>query len=124
MKIRAANRGGFTIIEVIVAIILLSIGVLTWVGTSAAVTRMLARGNRAVRASMFTQERVETLASTPCQLLANGSATRANGFYSIAWTVTTAPGGNSKRVQVINTYLSTVRTTRADTTEISVLCIR
>jgi Tfp pilus assembly protein PilV len=112
-----------TLIEVIVAMLMLSVGILAFVGTNAAVIRMLSRGNRSMKAAFYSQERLETLRATPCQLLADGTSTRL-GVYQMSWTVSDAPGGMSKRVKMINAYPASLSTTRADTMEISVLCIR
>jgi len=118
------NRKGFTITEIVLAMTILLIGVLAFVGTSAATSRMLARGNRATKASFYAQQRLEILAATPCANLANGSATVGGGFYTNTWTISTALGGNAKRAQLITTYSPRRGVTRADTSEMSVLCLR
>lgn len=118
------NREGFTIAEVILAVTILCVGVLAFVGTSAATARMLTRGNRATKASFYSQERLEIIAATRCANLSNGTATAGGGVYSLAWTVSDALSGNSKRAKLINTYSPRRGFTRADTSEISVLCIR
>jgi Tfp pilus assembly protein PilV len=121
---RVKNRTGFTIAEIIVAMTILLIGVLAFVGTSAQTARMLTRGNRATKASFYAQERLEIIAATPCALLNSGTANSAGGVYSHVWTVTSALGGNSKRARLITTYTPRVGVTRADTAEMSVLCLR
>ncbi|HYV97429.1 MAG TPA: prepilin-type N-terminal cleavage/methylation domain-containing protein [Gemmatimonadaceae bacterium] len=120
---RLTARQGFTIVEVLLAISILLVGVLGFVGTSASVARMLNRGTRSNRAAFYAQERAEILSATPCQLLANGTATRG-GQYSLSWTITDALGGNAKRARVIVTYTQVKGASRADTTEASILCIR
>ena len=52
-----AKRRGFTIIEIIIAIIVLTVGVLGMVTTAALVTRMIARGQRSAAASAFAARR-------------------------------------------------------------------
>jgi Tfp pilus assembly protein PilE len=118
------NRKGFTITEIVLAITILMIGVLAFVGTSALTTRMLSRGNRATKASFYAQERLEILAATYCANLTDGTATSEGGVYSHSWTITSALGGNAKRAQLITTYTSRPGVTRADTAEMSVLCLR
>ena len=120
---RTRLRRGFTIVEILIAVTVLVVGVLGFVGTTAAVTRMLSRGNRANRAAFFSQHRLEVLQATPCQLLADGSETRAN-VYTLSWTVTTTPGGNGKNVRLITGYPAVLSRPRADTMETTVLCIR
>lgn len=117
------TRRGFTIIEVLIAVTILIVGVLGMIGTSAAITKMLSRGNRSNRAAFFAQERLERLMATPCQLLASGTSTQAS-VYSLAWTVTTPAAGTGKRIRMISSYPGVVGRTRADTTEATVLCIR
>jgi Tfp pilus assembly protein PilV len=118
------NRKGFTITEIVLAMTILIIGVLAFVGTSAATSRMLARGNRATKASFYAQERLEILAATRCANLSNGTATSGGGFYSHAWTISSALGGNAMRARLITTYSPRRGVTRADTSEMSVLCLR
>ena len=117
------NRAGMTLVEVLIAVVMLAVGVLAFVGTTAATVGMLSRGNRSVKGAFYAQEQLEILAATPCQFLADGAATRQTVFQT-SWTVTDAPGGNSKRVQLIATYPAVLSRPRADTMEISVLCIR
>jgi Tfp pilus assembly protein PilV len=112
-----------TIVEVLIAVLVLAVGVLAFATTSAATIGMLSRGNRAVKAAFYAQERLEILAATPCQLLASGTAVRQN-VYNLRWVVSDAPGGNSKRVAMAVTYPAVLKTTRVDTLELSVLCIR
>jgi prepilin-type N-terminal cleavage/methylation domain-containing protein len=120
---RVKNRKGFTLTEIVLAMTILLIGVLAFVGTSAATSAMLTRGNRATKASFYAQERLEILASTYCGNLVNGTATSGGGVYSHAWTITSALGGNAKRAQLITTYSPRRGFTRADTSEMSVLCL-
>lgn len=121
---RIRNRQGFTIAEILLAVTIILIGVLAFVGTSAATARMLTRGNRATKASFYAQERLEILAATRCANLANGTATSAGGIYSHAWTISDALSNNSKRIRLITSYQPRAGFTRADTSEMSVICIR
>jgi prepilin-type N-terminal cleavage/methylation domain-containing protein len=121
---RMKNRKGFTIVEIVLAITILLVGVLAFVGTSGYTARMLTRGNRSTKASFYAQERLETLASMRCANLAAGTSTSAGGVYSHVWTISDALSNNSKRIRLITSYLSRPGVTRADTTEMSVICIR
>ena len=56
-----SNRSGFTLIEVMVAIVILSVGVLGLISTSALVTRMIGRGNITTKATQQAQTRLEIL---------------------------------------------------------------
>ncbi len=69
------NERGFTIIEVIVAIIILTVGLLGLVTSSALVTRMIARGQRSNNAAVFAARRLEMARATACRSQAAGRDT-------------------------------------------------
>lgn len=119
----ARRRSGFTIVEVLVAVMILVVGLLALVGTGGLVTKMLTRGTRSGRGAFFAQERLEILRATPCASLASGSNTRGGG-YTLAWTITTLTGGTARRARVVATYTAARATARADTVEATILCIR
>lgn len=73
---RARRRAGFTIVEVIVAVMILSVGVLGLAGAAAIVTRMMGTSEMQSDASTVAAARFETLRGTRCPLTA-GSATSA-----------------------------------------------
>ncbi|MBI1967765.1 MAG: prepilin-type N-terminal cleavage/methylation domain-containing protein, partial [Gemmatimonadetes bacterium] len=54
-----SNERGFTIIEIIIAIIVLTVGLLGLVSTAALVTRMIGRGQRSTEAAIFAAQRME-----------------------------------------------------------------
>jgi Tfp pilus assembly protein PilV len=120
---RRARRGGFTIVEVLVAVTVLVFGLLALVGTGALITKMLSRGNRSNRGAFFALEQLETLRSMPCTSLVNGSATRAGG-YTVSWQIINITGGTARRARVVSAYAATLGTARADTVEATILCIR
>lgn len=70
------SRAGFTIVEVIVAILILTVGVLGLAGASAIVTRMMADAEVQSDAAVVAAARFETLHGSRCPL-SNGSATSA-----------------------------------------------
>ena len=55
------NRQGFTLVEVLVAVVVLGIGITALVGSSAMVTRMIGRGQMETRAAQLASRRLETL---------------------------------------------------------------
>lgn len=89
-----ACRRGFTIIEILVALVLLDVGLLALVGASAAITR----NSRVTRTGMLALttavSRLERLASTPCGADRSGMASGGNGITE-SWTETT--GRNETR---------------------------
>lgn len=54
-------RSGFTLVEVLVAVVVLGVGITALVGSSAMVTRMIGRGQIETRAVQRASRRVETL---------------------------------------------------------------
>ena len=128
---RIRNERGFTIIEVIIAIIVLTAGILALGGTSALVTRMVARANRAALAASFASERMELLRPQGCIARTNGSDTLYRGSQWIAyntWTWSTLPiaSGNSGNaaygVRVVSVFKGGRNKLRSDTLETEVLC--
>lgn len=104
------NRSGFTLIEVMVAIVILSVGVLGLISTSALVTRMIGRGNMTTKATQLAQTRLEilrqqALSTTPsCSSVSGGTATASSGISEV-WTVTIPAGFSSLRqLSVTVTY--------------------
>lgn len=70
---------GFTLVEVLIAVVILGVGVTALVGSSALVTRMVGRGQSETRAAETANQRIETL-----RLLAYSTTPRctAGGFAS------------------------------------------
>lgn len=121
------NERGFTIVEVIIAVIVLSVGLLGLVTTAALVTRMIARGQRSAVASTFASQRMERLRPAACIAAqrVNGSENLYRGSVNVAsntWTFTDA-GSSTYRIRVITTYLTVKNRTHTDTLETSVSCL-
>jgi prepilin-type N-terminal cleavage/methylation domain-containing protein len=57
------NRKGFTIVEIMIAVVILCVGLLGLASAGATVTRMLARGSGTSLASNFTQKTLDSLRS-------------------------------------------------------------
>jgi len=85
-----AGRRGFTIVEVLIAIVMLSIGVLALASSAGGVTRMMSNGQRKTRSYAMATSLLDSLrkvAKANCGgLPASGSGNR--GGMTIAWTVT------------------------------------
>ncbi len=69
------RRGGFTLVELIVAIMILVVGVLGLASTAAVVSRMIGSGGYQTVAANVAQTRFEKLRSARCGALASGTAT-------------------------------------------------
>src|SRR2546426_12757936 len=104
------HEQGFTIVEVIVAIMVLTVGLLALVTSAALVTRMIGRGQRSAVAAQYAQRRLEMLRTSGCKSQAGGSEVLMRGsapLDSLKWRVpATAPRplpmlGGSKGLKVL-----------------------
>lgn len=92
-----APSGGFTLIELMVAILILVVGVLGLAGTAGMVSRMVGGAADQTIAANVAASRFETLRSVPCYQLESGTATTRG--INENWTVT-ADAGNAQLWQV------------------------
>lgn len=81
---------GFTLVEVLVAIVLISVGAIGVARATAGMTRMLHRGDRATTASALAQDQMERLRATPCASLSNGTRNEQN-VYRLEWGISHVP---------------------------------
>jgi len=116
---------GFTLIEVLVAIVVLTIGIIALAGSSSSVTRMIGRGKVETRAAQAAARRIETLrlaaeAHPRCSdpKFASGGPVISGGL-SQSWQVLET--GTVRRVRVAVTYL-TVRGPRTAMLETRMIC--
>ena len=58
---RVLGRSAFTIVEAVVAVLMLSVGILALVGSAALTSRMLGNGRHSTRASQVAAARIERL---------------------------------------------------------------
>ena len=120
------TASGVTVVEVLIAIVVLGVGILALTGSSGLVTRMIGRGKVETQAALRAARRVELLrasaaSTTPrCSAtsFASGGPVLADGM-SESWVVT--PIGAVRRVRVTVNYL-TVRGVRSAVLETSVAC--
>ncbi len=106
------NTKGFTIIEVMVAMLILTVGLLAMASTAGLVTRMIGQSKRFEAAAELAAERSEIIvADTACPSLGSGSAT--SGPNTVAWSVTAF--GRGEQIQVIVNWPLSAGNTRADT---------
>ena len=103
------DSSGFTLVEVMIAVVMLSVGVVALAGSSGMVTRMIGRGKIETRAAQAALRRAETLRlaaySTTPRCTAGGFA---SGGPETADNVTenwvVAVAGNVATVQVTVTH--------------------
>ena len=72
---RRRDQRGFTLVELVVAVIFLTFGLLALAGTSAVLARQMHGGSLHALAAGAAQARFERMRSLPCGQIANGTAT-------------------------------------------------
>jgi prepilin-type N-terminal cleavage/methylation domain-containing protein len=97
-----SRRDGFTLIELVVAIMILVVGVLGLAGTAGAVSRMVGGAAQQTIAANVAASRFETLRSLPCSQVVANTATTRN--MAEKWTVTTDAGSSNLTVTDSITY--------------------
>lgn len=120
------SSSGFTLIEVLVAVVVLTVGILALASTSGMTTRMIGRGKMETRAARVASRRMEVLrlaasASVPrcnAPAFASGGPVFSQGV-SESWVV--SPAGKVRQLRVLVTYL-TVRGSRTATLETAIAC--
>lgn len=120
---RRPVRNGFSLIEVMIALVVFAIGVLALGITIPAATKRVNRAGQQTHASTLAAERAEQLLMTPFDhgdLTAGGHTDPANpsdGVYYVQWNVTDdQPVTNCKRVVVTVSRLSTSNAAEAAVT--------
>ena len=102
----ARARRAFTLLELLIALVLLDVGLLALVATSAAVARHLSGARAASRALDIASTRIERTLATPCRGPAGGVETPAPDV--VEWW-TDAPGPNGTRAISDSVVLTTPR---------------
>lgn len=125
MRIVRTQRG-FTIIEVMIAIIVLTVGLLGMVTTAALVTRMIGRGQRSAAATAFAARRLERARVAACVTAnrVNGADTLYRGSNWVAlnnWTFTDL-GNSNYRLKIVTTYKTVKSSVRSDSSETTISC--
>jgi prepilin-type N-terminal cleavage/methylation domain-containing protein len=136
-----SNRGGFTIVELLIAMIILSVGLLALLGTSALNTRTIMRERNIDYAAIYAARRLEILRYSACRRQGDSSETLMKGGETLAvnnWTfgTTTADAAgtvDSRRILMTTKYFKaptlqsagnySAVTRRTDTYEAAVSCL-
>src|SRR5437588_2857091 len=121
---------GFTLVEVIIAILVLTVGLLGLVTSAALVTRMIGRGQHSAVAAQYAQRRLEMLRITGCKAQASGTEVWTRGatpVASVSWHFTRWDLANqtAKHWQVVvrSTYQTALGKWRTDSTETELSCL-
>ena len=102
MRARDGKRSGFSLVELIVAIVILSVGVLSMAGTSTWVVRQITLSRLATERAVARQSAIESIQAGSFERAVGGSGTF--GIFDVTWTVT-ANVGNFKTLQVVTVGL-------------------
>ena len=114
----AGDRRGFTLVELMVAIMIMNVGVLGLAGAAALVTRQMGAAKRQAVATQVAQSRLEWFHAVPCASLRD-SSTVTRGV-SESWRKTNL----TKAVRVVTNvqYLSLSRKTSSQSFTTIVPC--
>jgi hypothetical protein len=86
LAIFGAMRPAFTIIELLVAITVLTVGVLALAATAGLMASQVGEGGRLTGSAHFARSILDSLGSLDCGALTSGSATGTGG--NARWTIT------------------------------------
>ena len=100
------NRNGFTLIEILVALVILSIALLALAGLMVTTTRNNATGGHLTEAATFAQDtlerlRVSPLTSIPTGVMIQNSCVGSTGvLYTGSWTAVANSGSTLDRISI------------------------
>lgn len=94
----AVGRDGFSLVEVIIAILILAVGVLGLAGTTAHITRQITLADLMTERSVAFQTIIDRLQSLPYDDVGSGSD--SVGVYVVRWA-STPDGPQSKLVRIV-----------------------
>jgi len=119
-----AGRRGFTIVEVLIAIIMLSIGVLALASSAGGITRMMSNGQRKTRSYALATSVIEDIRRTAKSSCASLSSPGSSGQYGIsaAWTVSNAGSTNTTHQVSVTTSYRVGPFTKGDTLVANLYC--
>ena len=107
-----AGRRGFTIVEVLVAIVILTVGILAMMGTSAAVNRLIVRGRRVTQAAQLGAQVLDSLRLkandnlVACTGLASNTTGYVQQAVTVKWNVGALTANANLFERQIQVYLS------------------
>jgi Tfp pilus assembly protein PilV len=120
---RLGDAAGFTVVEVIIAMIVLAVGLLGLLGATTSVIRNLGEGDKEVTAAQYANEWLERLDALGCDQVTNGSDVKA-GIYNINWTVDGSAMSPVRHILLEVSYPLSAGRSRTDTLEKALTCLR
>jgi prepilin-type N-terminal cleavage/methylation domain-containing protein len=125
----AAREKGFTLVEVLIAMMVLSVGIMALVGSSAMATRMIGRGRESTQVGQVATARSEWLrqiaaaTTPPCgsALLKDSTWANPNTGITEQWQVLALTGSGTRDVRMMYSY-KVPKGTRTDTMTLTLLC--
>ncbi|MDH5804689.1 MAG: prepilin-type N-terminal cleavage/methylation domain-containing protein [Gemmatimonadota bacterium] len=115
------NEKGMTLPEIMVALMLLTFGIMGYVNSSGKTTQLLGNADRSATAAMFGQGYIDYLRSRGCASTVTGTQT-IDTYYELDWTAAYNADSSYKSVFMEVTYRTTPTTSRTDTLEALVPC--
>jgi prepilin-type N-terminal cleavage/methylation domain-containing protein len=96
-RFRSPTRRGFSLVEVVVAIVLLAIAALGVASSATFVARLAATARALALATRATAQVVDSLRAAPCASLGGGASATAAG--TVRWSIASPPG--TRRIRAV-----------------------
>ena len=125
---RISSERGLTLVELMVAIVILGIGLMLLAGGSLVVTRDLVRSNRSTLATGQAQAKLDELmvlaasTTTRCSSANFASSTAAVTLNNVTLSWVVPVSGTQRMVNIITTYKLPVNGSHADTLRAMIGC--
>jgi type IV pilus modification protein PilV len=110
---------GLTIVEVLVAMLVLTVGLLALAASAGYATRVAGQAKRDAEVATLARSRLEILRAGGCPAMAEGST--GAGPYALSWTVTAIQDGRARQIRLTVTSRA-ARGQRMDAFTETVLC--
>ncbi len=102
---KRGRKAGFSLVEVIIAIVILAVGVLGLAGTTAYIVRQITLSDLLTERAVALQRVIEDISALPFDSVKSGTDTI--GLFDVKWTVTKASTSASIQVVTSGPGLST-----------------
>ena len=128
-RLAPRTHRGFTIIELLIAVMVLGIGLLSLAGTSGRIASLAGQGRRSGMAATAGFQRLEQLRARACMTRTAGNESVMSGNVLVSkneWKFfdRTLNGNAAYRIELVVTYLARPGVTRVDTLDQEVSCRR